>query len=130
VTAWQRARLFLVAVALGAAAWLGLKDGINDLRNAETAGQSVASMFQIIYGVSAIAALVGIFRGASFTRPALLLWGISVTATGTLAVVVWGGATWGTAVLAGASSLVIVLLILWGAWAHLASGNVTTTIKS
>jgi hypothetical protein len=117
-------RLILVLLALGAAAWLGLTEGPNGLRDATTAGQRIAAGSQVLYGVTGSLSLIGLLTRARSTRLALAVWVAAVTATATLAPVVWAGSDWWAGALAGVATLAIALLVGWGAAAHLRGGLV------
>ena len=61
---WPRLRLLLLVAVFLAAAWLGVKEGFDGLRDASTTGQRLAAGFQVLYGA---AALVGApWRSAIF----------------------------------------------------------------
>jgi hypothetical protein len=109
----------LIVVVLGAAAWLGLTEGLEELQEAESPGQQVAASFQLLYGAAALVSVITLFARPSWTVWALVVWSVALTVTGTMAPVVWGGADWRVGVLAGVVTLSIAALVAWGAVAHL-----------
>lgn len=114
----QRIRLFLVTAVLLAAVWLGIKEGFDGFTGAESQFQRAAGVFQILYGLAAVAALVGLFAYRPLLRPALAAWVLTITITGAISPVVWaGGALWAGA-LSGALTALVGGLVAWGALAH------------
>ncbi|MGH7562664.1 MAG: hypothetical protein ACRENB_16780 [Gemmatimonadales bacterium] len=115
---WRAARLGLVVLVLLAAAWLGLFEGFNGLRDADTRGQRIASVFQVLYGLAAAGSLVTLFAAPVWTRLTLGVWCVAVTATATMAPIVWGEESWRSGAVAGAATAVFVGLVAWGGLAH------------
>lgn len=111
-------RLVLIVVVLLAAVWLGLKEGLNTVRDAMTTGQRLAGGFQLLYGAAAVASLAALLARASWFRVPFGLCVVAMTATATLAPVVWGGATWIIGVISGLAAAVIMGLVYWAAVAH------------
>lgn len=124
---WFGLRLALVNLALIAAAWLGIKEGIESLHGATTAGQRLAADTQITYGGTALLGLVGLLSRGRWALGVLMVWAVALTATATLAPVVWGGAAWWSGALTGAITAVIALLVFWGAAAHLRAARAEKT---
>jgi hypothetical protein len=119
MTTWpQRLRLVLVSLALGGTVWLGVKEGLDGLRDAEGGGQRVAAVFQILYGLAAIMCLIALFARPRWARGAFGAWAFALTMTAGLAPVVWGGTAWWTGVLSGAIALLVAALVCWGGLAH------------
>lgn len=121
MTGWQSIRLILIVVILGAAAWLGLTEGLNALHDADSLGQQMAATFQLLHGAAAVASLIGLLARASWAVWALGVWVVALTVTATMAPVVWGGADWRAASVAGIATVLIAALVTWGAVAHLRS---------
>ena len=115
----RRARFVLIVVVLLAAGWLGLKEGLDGMHDAETTGQRLAATSQLLYGAAAVASLAALLARASWFRLTFGLWAVAMSATATLAPVVWGGAAWSTGVLSGPAAAVITGLVCWAAVAHL-----------
>lgn len=116
--AWHNARLTFVAVVLLAAIWLGLKEGFDGFRDAETPLQALAASTQLLYGAAAAICLLGLFTGRPWLDRALFVWTLALTLTGGLAPVAWGASSWSTGLFAGAVTLAVALLVAWGARAH------------
>jgi hypothetical protein len=104
---------FLTLLLL-ASAYLGLTGGIPLVREAHTAAQAVATGTELLYGVAAVAALVGLASRYRWTLRILLVWALGLTATSGLAPVVWGNAAVTTGVVSGAVAGLVLALILWG----------------
>ncbi len=117
-TFWPWLRLLLVTALLLAAVWFGIKEGFGGFAGAQTPGQRTAAMFQILYGVAALVSLAALFLRRAWLRPALAVWLLSVTTTGTMAPVVWGGTGLASGLLAGVVTAVVATLVCWGALAH------------
>jgi len=119
MTEWHRhLRLALVTLVLGVSVWLGLADGIDDLRNAGSAGQRVAASCQIMYGLAATIGLIALFFRPGWARPALIVWAFALTATAALAPVVWGGTAWWNGALSGGMALLIAAIVCRSGLAH------------
>ena len=115
---WPRIRLLFVLLFLAPLVWLGLKEGLDGWRSAETDGQRIASILQVLYGLASIGCVYALLRRPRWVRPAFTLWAAALSFTGGLAPVVWGGAEWWVGVLSGVATLLLAALICWGAFAH------------
>ena len=124
-TFWHWLRLLLVTGILLAAVWFGIKEGFDSFGDAETQRQRTAAMFQILYGVAALASLAALFLRPAWLRPALAVWLLSVTTTGTMAPVVWGGTGLASGLLGGAVTAVVAACVCWGALAHVGAKATT-----
>jgi hypothetical protein len=118
---WFAIRLTLILLILAAALWLGLKEGLDGLRDAVDSGQQIAAACQVVYGACAGMSFTGIVTRRPWVRLSLSGWAVFVALTAALSTVYWGGGGWGVAALSGIGALVVALLIVWGARAHLAS---------
>jgi len=107
-----------VVLLLSACVWLGLKEGYDGYRGAETGPQRIAAVTQLLYGIGAIAALVGLWQRRPWLTAALIGWGVPLTLTAALAPVVWGGAPWISGLVSGVGMAVASALVGWGALAH------------
>jgi hypothetical protein len=103
---------------LGVTAFFG-KDGIDDFGEAATLGQKVCSVAVVLYGVTAVIALVGLFMRKRWAVAATLAWTAALVIAGTLAPRVWGDAemAWWVTVLSGvviiAFGVGITMLVRW-----------------
>lgn len=116
---WQRTRLLLVVLILGATVWLGHQGGRDSLHASQNSVEVVAAVLQILYSVAALVCLVALVWRPLWARPALFAWGATLTLTGGLSPVVWGGAPWWIGVLGGVVTLLVAGLVAWGMMAHL-----------
>ena len=85
-------RVVCVTTVLLAAVWFGIKEGFDGFTDAETPSQRAAGVLQILYGICAATALVALFTHRTWLRWPLLAWAFTVTATGTIAPIVWTSA--------------------------------------
>jgi hypothetical protein len=114
----RTARLALLVAVLLASVWLGLKEGLDGIRDAETNGQRLAGGFQLLYGAAAVASLIALVARVSWFRVPFGLCAVAMTVTAALAPVVWGGTTWTIGVISGLATAVIMGLVYWAAVAH------------
>ncbi|HEX4438543.1 MAG TPA: hypothetical protein VH854_00640 [Thermoanaerobaculia bacterium] len=115
---WPVARIALVAALLAVTAYGGINDGLSTLRKAKTPGESAAVAVQIAYGGLSVAALLAMALRPRWVTALLIAWGVAVTATGTVAPVVWGGAGWGAGAAGGAATAAVAWLEIAGWRAH------------
>jgi hypothetical protein len=108
---WRVVAAFL-PLAVGA---IGLYNNIDDWRSAQTFGQHLAAAGVIFYGPVGVAAGVALLVGWRRWRPLFLAFAGSCTLVGTLAPVVWGGASPVIGVIAGFSSAMLCAAALWAA---------------
>jgi len=104
----------VLLLLLLASAFFGLTGGLPLLREARTAGQWAATGTEIVYGVTAVGVLVAWATRRPWLTRAWLVWAAGLTATSTLAPVVWGHAAPITGALSGAAAAAILGLLLWG----------------
>jgi len=112
---WHHTRRALVVIVLLLTVWLGLKEGSDAFRGAETSFQRLASLVQLEYGVAAVAALVAFHRRSRWLLLLLLWWGLGLVATATLAPVAWGGAPWISGLGSGIATALAVAGVIWAA---------------
>jgi cation transport ATPase len=106
----QRLRIALlafVAVALGWLAWTGFSGGVNQLRQAQTAGQMAQTLTQFAFGLFALLSIVTTFWGRRWNRAMLIGWTASVTVAAGLASMVWGGTSLLIGLVAGTAALLV-----------------------
>jgi hypothetical protein len=108
-------RYSVVIVALLLTGYKGLVEGVNATHVADTPGMKVATATQLLYGVTAVAAILAMRLWPRLVFPILIAWGLAVTATGALAPVVYAGRPLGWGVSGGALTGAVVSLLLW-AW--------------
>jgi len=118
---WPVVRLVTVVLLLTGCAWLGIKEGIDGSLDATMPLQHIAGATQILYGIGAIASLLGIYFRAPWLRAALTGFGMALAVTGGIAPVAWGGTGIGVGITTAVTSAGIAILIGWGALAHVRS---------
>jgi len=115
----------LLMVVLFASAYFSLTAAVGLIRAANTLGRQVATFSELLYGITAVLALVLLARRHPWSLRVLIVWAAAVILTSALAPVVWGRTTW--AVGAGSAAAVAIGLgVLLGAWQFLrvrAAGN-------
>jgi hypothetical protein len=107
----------LLALLLLASAYLGLRDGFGLLREARSAAQWVATGTELLYGLAALPALAILPSGRPWALRLLIVWAAAVTATSTLAPVVWGKTAWTVGATSGCAVGALLAILLWG-WHH------------
>ncbi len=112
----RRAVFAVGLLLLLATIWLGLKEGADGLRGAETGFQRTAASAQIAYGIAALVCLVGVVWRSRWLRVALFAWSAVLTVTGAMSPMAWGGGSVGSGLLAGVLTLAISLLASWAIW--------------
>lgn len=110
-------RLLMVAL-VAAIGVLGLLNGPTEWTVVESAGQRVATITEIAYGLFGLLAAAGLFIRHRWTVRLLLVWAVAVVVTAGMAPVVWGGAGLTAGLAAGAGTAAIAAGIVWlGRWA-------------
>jgi hypothetical protein len=99
--------VLLVVVSL-----LGIQSAIGQLSEAATTGQWVCTWTQWGYAVTGLVAAAGLLLRRSWHRPALWIWVASITITGGLAAVVWGGSAPLAGLAAGAATAAVAGIII------------------
>lgn len=107
------AGLVFVVASLLATAWLGLVVGWDSFTGTETGGQRIAASTQLFYGAASLLALAGLALRARWIHAALALWAVTLTVTGAMAPVVWGGAGWAGGAGAGLITALGATLVAW-----------------
>jgi hypothetical protein len=117
-TLWRTVRLWAVVVLLLFCAYSGIVGGLDALRSVSTPGQRIAGASQLVYGISAVAALLALLLRRRWSMPLLLVWGAALTLTGGMAPVVWGEQNALVGLLGAAVVAPIVGLVLWACRSH------------
>ena len=115
----RNACLIFVVILLLLTAWLGMVEGSNGYRSARTSGQHVAAVTQLSYGAAAVLCLVALYLRARWAPAALTAWVVTLTATATLAPIVWADAGILSGLLAGMATAAVAGLASWCARASL-----------
>lgn len=116
---WRTAGLWLSVALLLLSASLGLTEGFDGVRDAETPLQRAAAGCQLAYGVAAVGGLWALFSHARWYRVVFAIWAFALTATAALAPVAWGGEGLTQGFAAGVAGGLVAGLGVWGAFAHL-----------
>jgi hypothetical protein len=126
MTLASKLRLLAIAGFLLLTGYFGIREGVPAIRSAVSVGQKVAAVTQLLYGLLGVAALLGVVTRDRWTTTLLTLWGLTLVATATLGPVVWGGTGPAPAVAAGATTTLVVGLVLWAWRRHKTAKNETT----
>ena len=89
----------------------GLLDGVESFPSARTSAQRAAALFEMLYGVLSVAALLCIAFARKYLRPVLVAWVIVIMIAGGLATVAWGGLSTTAGIVAGTISGMVGLLL-------------------
>ncbi len=109
----RRALLIVAIVLLLGLTWTGISGGISQLSSARTAGQSVQTVLQLVYGLFALLSIATTFWSRRWNRPMLVGWTVSLALTAGLASVVWGGTSILIGFLSGGAAGLIAVGIAW-----------------
>jgi hypothetical protein len=107
----------LLVLLLLAAAYFGLTGGFVLVREAHTGAQKLATGTELLYGVTALLALVAMASRHKGTLALLVVWAAALTATSALAPVVWANRSVAIGAASGAA-VGAVLAIIVGAWLY------------
>jgi len=101
------------AIVIAVLSLWGGASAIPQWRDAVGAGQTVATVTQAGYGIFGLLVGVAAIWRPRRVSPWLWLWALCVIATGSLAPVVWGDASWTAGVLGGLATAILVALLTW-----------------
>ncbi len=101
------------AIVIAILSLWGGASAIPQWRDAGSAGQVVETLTQAGYGVFGLLVGVAAIWRPRALGPLLWLWALCLIATGSLAPVVWGAASWTAGLAAGLGTAVIVGLLAW-----------------
>ena len=106
--------LFIFAlVMLLVLAWTGISGGVSQLGTAKTAGQTIQTVFQFVYGLFALLSITTIIRGRHWNRLMLVCWTIALALAGGIASVAWGGTSFAVGLGSGAAAGLVGAGIAW-----------------
>ena len=94
---------------------IGLYNNVSDWRSAQTLGQHLAAAGVILYGPIGVAAGAALLAGWRHWRPVFLAFAVACTLVGTLAPVVWGGASPVIGIIGGFGTATLCGAALWAA---------------
>ena len=109
----RRGLLVVVSLFLLWVTWTGVTQGIRQLPESRTPGQTAQSISQIGFGLFALLSFVTTFWSRRWNTLMLCGWIVSVTLAGGLASIVWGGTSLAAGLVAGLVTLVVALAVAW-----------------
>lgn len=106
--------LFIFAIGmLLVLAWTGISGGVSQLGNAKTAGQTIQTVFQFVYGLFALLSIATIIRAGHWNRLMLVCWTIALALAAGIASVAWGGTSFTVGLGSGAAAGLVGAGIAW-----------------
>lgn len=109
-----RRTLFIFAIGmLLVLAWTGISGGVSQLGTAKTAGQTIQTAFQFVYGLFALLSIATIIRGRDWNRLMLVCWTIALALAAGIASVAWGGTSFIVGLGSGAAAGLVGAGIAW-----------------
>jgi uncharacterized membrane protein len=107
----------LLVLLLSVTGVLGVWNGLDDFRNAKTTWQRAVSASVFLYGVAAFVAIAGILKRRKWGLLFVSVWGVSCIFAAFGGTLFYGETDVRTAILAGASVLLVAGPLLWvAAW--------------
>lgn len=110
--------LMLAVMILAFSVFTGLRDGLPLLKEAANNLQLVVAVGQIAYAVTALLALLGLWRRQSWTLAATSAWALATIVVGSVASIAWSDPNLMVALLAGLVTAVVVGWVVWFVWYH------------
>ena len=108
--------LILAVLMLVFSVYNGFREGPNLLGDAVNGRQKVVAIGQIVYAVSALLALIGLWRRQRWTLAMASLWALSTSVVGAVASIAWTEPNIGIALLAGLISAIVTGWVVWFVW--------------
>lgn len=108
--------LILAVLMLVFSVYNGFREGPNLLGDAVNGRQRIVAYGQLMYAVTALLALIGLWRRQRWTLAATFLWALSTSITGAVASIAWTEPNIGIALLAGLMGAVITGWVVWFVW--------------
>jgi hypothetical protein len=109
----SRSRWFYAALTLLVLSAIGLKNGYDEWGGAETIGQRVATITEIMYGLLGPLSALGLARAWPVTIWLLRVWALCISVTASLAAVVWGDAPIWSGLIVGVGAALISIWVIW-----------------
>ena len=100
--------LFLLLVA-----WEAFSGGLDQLPRAETMGQNVETVIQLLFGLSCLLVVLTCYWWQDWAHAIRVIWAITLVAVAGLSSLVWGPPMPGTALLFAVLGLLLSLAIIW-----------------
>ena len=92
---------------------VGVWNGWDEWPGAENAGQKLASLTEVGYGVLGLIGALAVYWGWAGTRLVLCIWAVCLGVTAWLAPVVWGGSPVWAGVISGVGAGLFALAVIW-----------------
>jgi ribose/xylose/arabinose/galactoside ABC-type transport system permease subunit len=108
--------LILAALILAFSAFNGLREGPGLLSDAANGRQQVVAIGQIISGVTALVALIGLWRRQGWALAVTSSWALATIVVGSVASIAWTDVNIGVALLAGLITAIITGWVVWFVW--------------
>lgn len=108
--------LILAVLMLVFSAYNGFREGPNLLGDALNGRQRIVAYGQLVYAVTALLALIGLWRRQRWTLAMTSLWALATSITGAVASIAWTEPNIGIALLAGLISAIITGWVVWFVW--------------
>lgn len=112
----RRVGLTLAALILAFSVYNGLRGGPSLLRDAVNPRQVVVAVGQIVYAVTALLALLGLWRRSPWALAVTAAWALATIVVGAVASIAWSDAGMGTALSAGLVTAILVGWVVWFVW--------------
>lgn len=104
---------WIAALLLLVIGFVGVRNGIDDLRVAATGGQTIQALLSLASGALGLVACYAVGMGEAWTAPVLWAWAATITVMVAMAPAVWAGTGLGPVAAAGGGTAVIALLVIW-----------------
>lgn len=105
--------ILLVVLVFAFSVFNGFREGPNLLGDALNTRQYVVAVGQVFYAVTALLALIGLWRRRPWVVTITAAWAVATTLVGAVASVAWSDAGLGTALVAGLATAIVVGLVVW-----------------
>lgn len=103
----------VAVVLVGLTVYTGFSDAPGVLSSAVNAPQMLVGVTQLIYAVSAVLVLIGVWSRLPWTPAVALTWAVATTATAGVATVAWGDGGVGASVAAVGGAGISTGLVVW-----------------
>jgi|KBSSwiStaDraftv2_1062776.scaffolds.fasta_scaffold1149614_1 hypothetical protein len=109
----QRSRWFYAAVTLLVLSVVGIWNGYDEWAAVQTAGQRIATLTEIGYGILGPICAIAISWAWRSAKVLLVLWSLCLALTSGLAAMVWGGAPLWAGLVGGLGGALVGVFVIW-----------------
>ena len=109
----RRSRWVVLAIVVLLLSTVGIWNGWDEWPDADSTGQTFASITEIGYGVLGMIGAFAVHLRWTGTRTVLWIWALCLGTTAGLAPVVWGGSPAWVGVLSGVSAGLLGVAVIW-----------------